>query len=67
MDIKIIEEERCISLLCSLVDSWDNLVVAIGNNTTTLNLDDVVTSLLMEEIRWKNMEGLTKDALMVRG
>jgi hypothetical protein len=46
VDIKIIEEEKCISLLCSLSDSWDNLVMAIGSNSTTLALEYVVASLL---------------------
>jgi hypothetical protein len=54
-------------LLCSFPDSWDSLVMAIGSNLTTLMLEDVVASLLSEEMRWKNMEGSTKDALMVRG
>ena len=70
MDIKITYKEKCISLLCSLLESWDSLVVAIGSNTTTLALEDVfdmVASLLLEEMRRKNMEGLTKDALVVRG
>jgi hypothetical protein len=66
MDIKIIEEEKCISLLCSLSNSWDRLVVAIGINTTNRVLKDVVASLLSEEMRRKNMEGLAKDALVVR-
>jgi hypothetical protein len=67
VDIKIIEEEKCIILLCYFPDSWDVLVVAIGSNTTTLALEDVVSSLLSEEMRRKNMEGLTKDDLVVRG
>jgi hypothetical protein len=67
VDIKITEEENCISLLCSLLDSWVNLVMAIGSNTTTLALEDVVSSLLSKEMRRKNMEGLTKDVLVVRG
>jgi hypothetical protein len=67
VDIKITEEEKCISLLCSFPDSWDSLVMAIGSNTTTLVLEDVVASLLSEEMRRKNMEGSTKDALVVRG
>ena len=67
VDIKITEEEKCISLLCSLPDSWDSLVVAIGSNTTTLVIEDVVASLLSKEMRRKNMKGLTKDDLMVRG
>jgi hypothetical protein len=46
MDIKIIEEEKCISLLCSFPDSWDSLVVVIGINKTTLALEYVVVSLL---------------------
>jgi hypothetical protein len=67
VDIKITEEEKCISLLCSFPDSWDSLVMAIGSNSTTLVLEDVVASLLSEEMRRKNMEGSTKDALVVRG
>jgi hypothetical protein len=67
VDIKITEEEKCIILLCSFPNSWDNLVVAIGSNTTTLALEDVVSSLLSEEMRRKNMEGSTKYALVVRG
>lgn len=67
MDIKIIKEEKCIGSLCSFPDSWDSLVVAIGINTTTLRIDDVLGSMLLEEMRRKNMEGSTHDALMVRG
>jgi hypothetical protein len=48
MDIKIIEEEKCISLLCSFPDSWYKLAVAIGSNTTTLALEDVVAFLMSE-------------------
>jgi len=35
IDIKISYEDKCISLLCSLLDLWDSLVVAIGRNATT--------------------------------
>jgi hypothetical protein len=64
VEIKISDEDKCISLLCSLPDSWDSLVVAIGSNTTSLKFDEVVSSLLSEEMRWKNMEGQT---LFARG
>jgi hypothetical protein len=46
MDIKINEEEKCISILCSFPNSLDSLVMDIGSNTTTLYLEDMVASLL---------------------
>jgi hypothetical protein len=48
VDIKIIEEEKSIILLCSFSDSWDSLVVDIGSNTTILALEDVVAFLFSE-------------------
>ena len=38
VDIKILDEDKCISLLCSLPDSWDSLVIAIGSNANSLQL-----------------------------
>jgi hypothetical protein len=67
IEIKILDEDKCINMLCSLLDSWDSLVVAIGSNTTTLNFDKVVSSLLSEEMRLKNMEGHSTSALFARG
>jgi hypothetical protein len=55
IDINIFDEDKCIGLLCSLPDLWDSLVVAIRSNTTTLSFDDVVSSLLSEEMRKNNM------------
>jgi hypothetical protein len=51
VEIKISDEDKCISLLCSLPDSWDSLVVAIGSNTTSLKFEEVVSSFLSEEMR----------------
>jgi hypothetical protein len=41
--------------------------VAIGSNTTALNFDEVISSLLSKEMRWNNMEGQSTDALFARG
>jgi hypothetical protein len=58
VNITIAEEDTCITLLCSLPDSWDNLVVAIGSTIqSTLKYENVVSSLLSEEMRWKSMDG----------
>ena len=51
VDIKILDEDKCISLFCSLPNSWDSLVVAISSNITALKFDEVVSSLLSEEMR----------------
>jgi hypothetical protein len=58
----------CITLLCSLPHSWDSLVVAIGNTTqSTLKFEDVIVSLLLEEMRRNFMEGMSQDDLSLRG
>ena len=51
VEIKILDENKCISLLFSLQDSWDSLIVAISSNTTALKFDEVISSLLSEEMR----------------
>eukprot|EP00253_Pinus_taeda_P034010 PITA_34010 len=63
VDIKILDEDKCISLLCSLLDSWDSLAIAIGSNATAFQFDEIVSSLLMEEMRQTNMESQNGDAL----
>jgi hypothetical protein len=67
VEIKNLDEDKCNSLLYSLPYSWDSLVLAIGSNTTALKFDEVVSSLLLEEMRLKNMEGHSTDALFARG
>jgi len=51
VDTKILDEDKCISLLFSLPYSWDILVIAIGSNATALQFDEIVSSLLTEEMR----------------
>jgi len=65
IDIKISDEDKCISLLCSLPDSWNRLVIAIGSNANALQFVEIVSSLLMEEMRRKNMESQNGDALSI--
>ena len=68
VNITIVEEDKCITFLCSFPDSWDNLVVEIGSTTqSTLKYEDVVASLLSEWMRWKSMDGHSTNTLFVRG
>ena len=46
VDIKFLDEDKCINFLCSLQDSWDSLVIAIRRNATSLQFDEIVSSLL---------------------
>eukprot|EP00253_Pinus_taeda_P015920 PITA_15920 len=48
-------------------DSWDSLAIAIGSNATSLQFNEIVSSLLTEEMRKKNMESQNGDALSVGG
>eukprot|EP00253_Pinus_taeda_P016370 PITA_16370 len=64
-DIKISDEDKCINLLCSLPDSWDSLVIAICRNAIALQFDEIVSALLTEEMRRKNMDNENCDALSV--
>ena len=52
--------------LCSLSDSWDHLVMALGSTIVTFRMDDVVSALLSEEIQRKS-SNLSKEALAVHG
>jgi len=65
VDIQISAEDKCISLLCSLPDSWDSLVIAMHSNETALHFHEIVSSLLTKEMRWKNMESQNGYALSV--
>ena len=67
VNITIVEEDKCITLLCFLPDSWDNPVVAIGSTAqSTSKYEDVVASLLYEEMRQKSMDGQRTNDLFVR-
>jgi len=57
--VKIIldDEIRTILLMCSMSDSWENLIVAMSTSTTTgsLKFDDVSSSLMNEGLRHKSI------------
>ena len=62
------EEDKCITLLFSLPDSRDNLIISIGSATkATLKFDEIVSSLLLEEMTRKIVDNHIMDALYVIG
>lgn len=66
MGDKIEDEDRCMLILCSSSDTWDHLVMDIGNTKTTFKMKDVVFSLLSKEA-WRISFEMSKEALVVRG
>ena len=69
MDVKIDDEDKAVDLLCTLPESWGQVVSSISLSTTdTLEFDNVVGALLSEELRKKtNLETSSPEALVVRG
>ena len=62
------EEDKYITLLCSLPHSWDNLIVAIGSaSEVTLKFDEIVSSLLSQKMRHKTMDNHSMYSLSMRG
>jgi hypothetical protein len=69
MEVKFKDQDKAITLLCSLPESWDNIVTYISfSSTDFLDYDSVVGALLAEEMRRKSSkETSTSEAMLVRG
>jgi hypothetical protein len=65
MEVKFEDEDKAITLLCSLPESWDNLVTSISfSSADVLDYDSVVGALLAEEMRRKSsQETSTSEAM----
>eukprot|EP00253_Pinus_taeda_P006358 PITA_06358 len=62
------DEVRALLFLCSLLESWHGLVMAISNSvsiSSTLKFDDVVGAILSEEMRRKSSGETSGNALTV--
>ncbi|KAK2974678.1 hypothetical protein RJ640_026412 [Escallonia rubra] len=57
VSINFDDEIRALLFLCSLPDSWNNLVTTVSNSTIsgTLTLNDVVSSVMNDEMRRKTI------------
>ncbi|KAJ0076673.1 hypothetical protein Patl1_35991 [Pistacia atlantica] len=68
VDVQLTEFEKVVTLLCSLPDTWDNLIVAIGGGgLTQMSWESVCSTLLAEDMRRRGSEGSSRDALTARG
>ena len=69
MEVKIQEEDKAITSLCSLPESWDHFVTSISLSTAdSLKFESVVGALLSEEVRRKsNNETVASEAMIDRG
>jgi hypothetical protein len=68
MGVKFESEDKAITLLCSLTESWDHFVTSISfSSIESIEFDVIVGSLLSEETRKKsNLETSTSEAVVVR-
>ena len=60
------DEVRSLLILCSLLESWDGLVMAVSNyvsGSSTLKFDDVIGVILSEEMWWKRTYDTLGNAL----
>eukprot|EP00253_Pinus_taeda_P014634 PITA_14634 len=57
VDIKISDEYKCISLLCSITDSWDRLVIAIGDDTKARITGHIKVKLKLQGGRVRTLMG----------
>ncbi|KAK2981076.1 hypothetical protein RJ640_012031 [Escallonia rubra] len=57
VDVNFDDEIRALLFLCSLLNSWNNLVTTVSNSTIsgTLTLNDVVSSVMNDEMRRKTI------------
>ena len=69
IEVKFESDDKAVTLLCSLPESWDHFVTSISlSSSETLEFDDVVGAMLSEETRKRsNLETSTSEAMMVRG
>ena len=52
IEVKFDSEDKAVTLLCSLPESWDHFVTSISlSSSETLEFDDVVGAMLSEETR----------------
>lgn len=69
MEVKIQEEDKAITLLCSLPKLWDHFVTSISfSSADSLKFESVVGALLSEEVRRKSStETAASEAMVSRG
>ena len=68
IEVTFDDEVRAMLFLCSLLESWNCLVMAISNSvsgSSNLNFDDFVGVILSEEVRWKSSSDTSGNALTV--
>ena len=69
MEVNFKEKDKVVMLLCSLLDSWDDMVTTVWfNRTNVIDYDTVVGVMLSKEMRRKSsQETSTSEAMVARG
>ena len=64
LDVKIDDEKKVSILFCSILKSWDNLIMNLSY-IEILKMESVVASLLTEEMRWKSSQESSSGEAMI--
>ena len=67
MGVNFDEEIRALLILCSFLESWNGLVMAVSNSilgSSTLKYDNVISVVLSEETRRKSSGGSTSGSAL---
>nr|CAD1833463.1 unnamed protein product [Ananas comosus var. bracteatus] len=64
LDVRIDEEEKASILLCSMPESWDNLIINLSH-VETLKMESIVVSLVTEKMQRKSSQGSSSGEAMI--
>lgn len=67
IDVKIEDGDKCILLIFFLLESLENLIIAITSGGAKPKMDTIILILILEDMRRKTMHSGSQDALHVRG
>lgn len=67
IEVNIEDDDNCILILCSVIDSSENLIIVVDSGGIEPKMDNIIPILSLEEMRRKTMNVGSQDALHFLG